>query len=54
MESKPLSEGVERDGRRPGLERIDKVLTIIGAVFFGIVLIGLFWFFGFGVQGWDG
>jgi len=52
MDSKPLNEGADRDERRPGLNRIDKWLTIVGAVFFGFVLVCLFVFFGFGVQGW--
>ncbi|MEM6333378.1 MAG: hypothetical protein AAF823_08590 [Planctomycetota bacterium] len=52
MEQKPLVEGAERDARRPGLNRIDRLLTVVGAVFFGFVLIGLFVFFGFGVDGW--
>ncbi|MEM9790869.1 MAG: hypothetical protein AAF842_10755 [Planctomycetota bacterium] len=52
MESKPANEGTERNARRAGLDRIDRLLTIIGAIFFGFVLLGLFYFFGFGVQGW--
>ena len=51
MQAKTHSEGAERDARRQGLNKIDKTLTIVGAIFFGFVLIGLFWFFGFGVQG---
>lgn len=52
MDSKPTTEGVERDARRASLDRIDRTLTVIGAIFFGFVLLGLFYFFGFGVQGW--
>ncbi|MEO0587965.1 MAG: hypothetical protein AAF078_10025 [Planctomycetota bacterium] len=52
MENKPLVEGAERDARRPALNRIDRTLTVIGAVIFGFVLICLFLFFGFGVDGW--
>ncbi|MEM0915575.1 MAG: hypothetical protein AAGK09_13310 [Planctomycetota bacterium] len=52
METKTNSEGQDRDARRPGLERIDRLLTIVGAIFFGFLLLGLFYFFGFGVQGW--
>ncbi|MEM9253304.1 MAG: hypothetical protein AAGB29_13230 [Planctomycetota bacterium] len=52
MEIKTSSEGQDRDARRPGLERIDRLLTIVGAIFFGFLLLGLFYFFGFGVQGW--